>query len=108
MGEVYPMPTVGDVFSDVRGGGRTMRVSYHENRQVVVISLWADALCRGSFQLPADEVGRLADLLSRIEPPAGAVPQPEPAGLPAPSPSPDQTGDVSRSALPAIGIPRVA
>ncbi|GGN85329.1 hypothetical protein GCM10010112_65630 [Actinoplanes lobatus] len=100
MGEVYPMPTVGEVFTDVRGDGRTMRVSYHENRQVVVVSLWADAVCRGSFQLAADEVGRLTALLAQVAPATAEVPSP--------LPSPEQTGDVSMLALPTALTPRVA
>jgi hypothetical protein len=108
MGEVLPMPAVGDVFADVRGDDRTMRVSYHQDRGVVVVSLWAGVLCRGSFRLAAGDVGRLVELLSGIAVPHdGEVTQavPEPATpVPSPLPSPEQTGDVSRSAL----VPRVA
>lgn len=111
MGEVLPMPTVGDLFADVRGGDRTMRVSYHQDRGVVVVSLWAGMVCRGSFRLAAGDVGRLVELLSGIAAPhdgdvTQAVPEPAtPATTPpSPSPSPEQTGDVSRSAL----VPRVA
>ncbi|WP_220143185.1 hypothetical protein [Actinoplanes hulinensis] len=96
------MPTVGDVFTDVRGDGRTMRVSYHENRQVVVVSLWAGAMCRGSFQLAADEVGHLTALLAQVAPATAEVPSPSL------SPAPDRTGDVSMPALPTAPTPRVA
>ncbi|WP_204294470.1 hypothetical protein [Actinoplanes campanulatus] len=104
------MPTVGDVFTDVRGDGRTMRVSYHENRQVVVVSLWADAVCRGSFQLAADDVGRLTVLLAQVAPATAEIPSPSPSPSPllSPSPSPEQTGDVSMLALPTAPTPRVA
>jgi hypothetical protein len=106
MGEVLPMPTVGDVFQDVRGDDRTMRVSYHQDRGVMVVSLWAGPVCRGSFRLAADEIGRLAALLSDIVSPTGT---PEDTTVIAAeaitAPSPDQTGDVSMSILP---IPRVA
>jgi hypothetical protein len=40
MGEVSPMPAVGDLFTDMRGGDRRMRVRYHEGRGAVVVSLW--------------------------------------------------------------------
>ncbi|MEU8230092.1 hypothetical protein AB0C12_10870 [Actinoplanes sp. NPDC048967] len=107
MGEVLPMPTVGDVFQDVRGDDRTMRVSYHQDRGVMVVSLWAGPVCRGSFRLAAEEIGRLAALLSDIVSSTGT---PEEATVVAEAstrtaPSPDQTGDVSMSILP---IPRVA
>jgi hypothetical protein len=117
MGEVLPMPAVGDVFADVRGDDRTMRVSYHHDRGVVVVSLWAGVVCRGSFRLAAGDAGRLVELLSAVAAPAGteaAAGPKAPAGTEAAQPaagaarqeppSPEQTGDVSRSAL----VPRVA
>jgi hypothetical protein len=66
MGEVLPMPRVGDVFADVRGGGRTMRISYHEERRAVVVSLWVGTMCRGTFRMAADDVGRLMSMLNEI------------------------------------------
>jgi hypothetical protein len=116
MGEVLPMPTVGDVFLDVRGDDRTMRVSYHQDREVIIVSLWAGAACRGSFRLAADDAGRLAAFLSGIESPAAAPGHTEiqagadtVAATPQRSaPSPEQTGDVSMSALPTLSVPRVA
>ena len=119
MGEVYPMPTMGDVFTDVRGDGRTMRVSYHENREVIVVSLWAGATCRGSFQLAADEVTRLAALLSQVGGTAPTMPAPgdadpptdaeaSTASTPSPAPTPERTGEVHRAALPTMREPRVA
>ncbi|WP_328476217.1 hypothetical protein OHA21_21330 [Actinoplanes sp. NBC_00393] len=116
MGEVFPMPAVGDLFTDMRGDDRRMRVSYHEARGAVVVSLWADTVCRGTFQLATDEVPRLVALLSQIQLSAAEpVPddddadaetnavttQPEP-------PSPEQTGEVNRSMLPPVRTPRVA
>ena len=67
------MPTVGDVFTDVRGGGRTMRVSQHADRGVVVVSFWAGELCRSSFRLSVADAARLAALI-------GSVPGASPAG----------------------------
>jgi hypothetical protein len=63
MGEVLPLPNPGDVFDDVRDNGRTMRVSYHAEAGVVVVSLWAGALCRASFRLASADVARLAEIL---------------------------------------------
>lgn len=118
MGEVLPIPTVGDVFRDVRGDDRTMRVSYHQDRGVVVVSLWAGAACRGSFRLAANDAGRLVALFSDIVSSAGvtgpndteiqAVADTIAAAPQRSAPSPDQTGDVSMSALPTLPIPRVA
>ena len=104
------MPTVGDVFQDVRGDDRTMRVSYHQDRGVMVVSLWAGPVCRGSFRLADEEIGRLAALLSDVVSQAGTPGTPEDTTVvaettAATAPSPDQTGDVSMSILP---IPRVA
>jgi hypothetical protein len=72
-----------------------MRVSYHQDRGVVVVSLWAGASCRGTFRLAADDIGRLTELLSVLQ-------------TAAPAPAPEETGDVSRSMLPTVAVPRVA
>jgi hypothetical protein len=90
MGEIRPMPQRGDVFSDIRGDDRTMRVSYHHDRGVVVVSLWAGLVCRGSFRMAATEVDRLISALGEMRiavdaatpaagPPAAGQPQ-APAG----------------------------
>jgi len=63
MGEVLPLPRTGEVFDDARGGERTMRVSHHPERGLVVVSIWTGANCRASFQLPADELPTLVTLL---------------------------------------------
>jgi hypothetical protein len=119
MGEVFPMPAVGDLFTDVRGGDRRMRVSYHEGPGTVVVSLWAGTVCRGTFQLAAGDVTRLVALLSQVEPSAGATSMPGDHGNPADAAakaatsqlemlSPEQTGDVNRATLPAARTLRVA
>jgi len=66
MAQVRPIPNSGDVFADVRDDGRTMRVSYHEDVGVVVISLWAGRVCRASFQLAATEAERLIEVLGNV------------------------------------------
>lgn len=66
MGEVYPMPSLGDVFDDVRDNGRSMRISCHADRDAVVVSLWHETLCRGSFRLSADDLGRLVSTLAEM------------------------------------------
>jgi len=113
------MPRLGDVFDDVRDNGRTMRISCHTDRDAVVVSLWHDTLCRGSFRLAADDLDRLlatlAEMSTSLRPaPAPAATEasagdggaahggtaPEPAAAPGDvpdreGPRPEQTGDVT-------------
>jgi hypothetical protein len=58
-----PLPATGEVFLDARGGNRALRVSWHQEAELVVLSLWRDDVCAGSFRLAVDEVPRLIDLL---------------------------------------------
>jgi hypothetical protein len=61
------------IFIDPRGGGRAMRVTWHsgghpespDGAGLVVVSLWRDNLCVGSFRLPADDVPDLVHALTR-------------------------------------------
>jgi hypothetical protein len=64
-----PVPRIGDLFIDARGDERTMRVSLHPDRDIAVVSLWSANTCRASFQLPLEDAGRLAQLLSPTEAP---------------------------------------
>jgi hypothetical protein len=132
MGEVLPMPAVGDLFTDIRGGQRTMRVSYHGDKGVLVVSLWAGTVCRGSFQMAADNVSKLIGMLHEIELTVASAPTPDPQPRdstrgrvgqdpedPAVGDVPDQseprfkpTGDIAgtanRSPAPSMHVPRVA
>ena len=58
-------PRTGTVFLDPRGDGRSLRVTWHQERQLVVLSLWRDNVCAGTFRLAADEVPDLIALLRR-------------------------------------------
>ena len=58
-----PLPSSGEVFLDARGGGRGMRVSWHPEADVVVLSLWRGQTCAGSFRLRIEEVPQLIDVL---------------------------------------------
>jgi hypothetical protein len=53
---VTPLPSAGEVFLDARGGGRVLRLSWHAEADVVVLSLWSGGTCTGSFRLPAEDV----------------------------------------------------
>ncbi len=60
---VRPLPATGEIFLDARGGTRAMRVSWHHEAGLVVLSLWRDNVCAGSFRLGVDEVPTLIELL---------------------------------------------
>lgn len=53
----------GAVFPDLRGDGRSLRATWHQEQQVVVLSLWRNNVCVGTFRLGADEVPDLIALL---------------------------------------------
>ena len=52
---VTPLPNSGAVFFDERDQGRSLRLAYHRDSSVFVISLWRFDLCLGTFRLPAEE-----------------------------------------------------
>jgi len=60
---VRPLPESGSIFLDARGGDRALRASWHQDAGVVVLSLWRDNVCAGSFRLAIDEVPELIALL---------------------------------------------
>ncbi len=53
----------GDVFLDARGNGRAMRLSWHPEADVVVLSLWREETCAGTFRMPHQDVGAFVDAL---------------------------------------------
>ena len=59
------LPRLGDIFFDVRGGSRSMRVSWFADTGVAVFSIWQGGTCTGTFRLPIDDVSRLVDSLRR-------------------------------------------
>ncbi len=63
MQPVRPLPAAGSVFFDARGGDRALRVSWHAESDIVVLSLWRENVCVGSFRLAVDEVPDFIDLL---------------------------------------------
>ncbi|GHJ53715.1 hypothetical protein Nm8I071_30220 [Nonomuraea sp. TT08I-71] len=112
------MPSFGDLFTDLRGEDRTLRVSYHPDRGAVVLSLWNGTLCRGSFRMPADDVDRLLALLTAVRIAGGGDDADGPgtaadeSAATVAEASVERTGDVSGTArrvvLPALPAPRVA
>ena len=63
MATARPLPETGQVFLDARGGDRALRVSWHTEAGLVVLSLWHGNVCSGSFRLAVDEVPDLIDML---------------------------------------------
>ena len=63
MATARPLPATGEVFLDARGADRVLRVSWHYDDDLVVLSLWRDNVCTGSFRLTVDEVPDLIALL---------------------------------------------
>jgi hypothetical protein len=50
------------MFLDERGAG--LRVSWHPERDLVVLSVWQDDRCVGTFRMPVQDVPRLSGLLA--------------------------------------------
>lgn len=53
----------GEVFLDSRGSGRAMRLTWHHEADLVVLSLWRDHLCTGTFRLETCDVAAFVDAL---------------------------------------------
>jgi hypothetical protein len=63
MATVRPLPSTAEIFVDARGDGRALRVSWHHEKDLVVLSLWRDNVCAGTFRLAVDQVPELIELL---------------------------------------------
>lgn len=63
MHSASPLPSTGEAFLDARGDGRALRVSWHAEAGVVVLSLWRERTCAGTFRLPAEDVPALIEVL---------------------------------------------
>jgi len=58
------LPLAGEVFLDARSDSRALRVSWHTEAGIVVLSLWRDRTCAATFRLSIDEVPDLISALS--------------------------------------------
>ena len=58
-----PLPRTGSIYLDSRGPDRVLRLSWHQEAGVVVLSLWRDNVCSGSFRLAVDDVPDMIDAL---------------------------------------------
>lgn len=58
-----PLPRAGEIYLDSRGDDRVLRVSWHHEAGLVVLSMWRQDECIGSFRLAAEDVPDLIDVL---------------------------------------------
>lgn len=63
--DAAPLPRLGEVFFDVRGSSRTMRLSWYADTGVAVFSIWQGGRCTGTFRLPIDDLPRMIGILER-------------------------------------------
>ncbi|MGI8901104.1 MAG: hypothetical protein ACR2HA_09270 [Nocardioides sp.] len=63
MTPLTPLPSSGEVFLDQRDGERALRVSWHPEADLVVLSLWLGGTCSGTFRLPVEHVPDLIKTL---------------------------------------------
>jgi hypothetical protein len=64
MAKGAPVPAAASIFLDARGPDRALRVSWHTDADLVVLSMWRENVCVGSFRLAIDEVPDLIGFLS--------------------------------------------
>lgn len=64
MADTAPFPAAASIFLDARGADRALRVSWHTESDLVVLSMWRENVCVGSFRLTIEEVPDLIAFLS--------------------------------------------
>jgi len=60
---VRAFPRTGAIYLDTRGKDRVLRVTWHPETDLVMLSLWRGETCARSFRLPIEEVPELIDQL---------------------------------------------
>ena len=63
--DAAPLPRLGEVYFDVRGESRSMRLSWYADTGVAVFSIWQGGTCTGTFRLPIGDLPRMIDTLQR-------------------------------------------
>jgi hypothetical protein len=63
--DAAPLPRLGEVFFDVRGESRSMRLSWYADTGVAVFSIWQGSTCAGTFRLPIADLPRMVAALQR-------------------------------------------
>jgi hypothetical protein len=61
--DAAPLPRMGEVFFDVRGSSRSMRLSWYADTGVAVFSIWQGGMCTGTFRLPMGDLARMIETL---------------------------------------------
>jgi hypothetical protein len=78
--DAVPLPRDGEVFFDVRGDARSMRLSWYADSRVAVFSIWQGSRCTGTFRLPFTDLARMVQALQSGPPmpagPRGAAAEP--------------------------------
>jgi hypothetical protein len=59
---LHALPTRREVFIDQRDAG--LRATWHPEQDLVVLSVWHDDRCVGTFRMPVQDVPRLSSLLT--------------------------------------------
>ena len=63
--DAAPLPRLGEVYFDVRGESRSMRLSWYADTGVAVFSIWQGGTCTGTFRLPIADLPRMVAALQR-------------------------------------------
>jgi hypothetical protein len=63
--DAAPLPRLGEVFFDVRGNSRSMRLSWYADTGVAVLSIWQGGMCTGTFRLAMADLPRMIETLQR-------------------------------------------
>ncbi len=61
--DAAPLPRLGEVFFDVRGSSRSMRLSWYADTGIAVFSIWQGGMCTGTFRLPIGDLPRMVEIL---------------------------------------------
>jgi hypothetical protein len=61
--DAVPLPRGGEVFFDVRGEARSMRLSWYADSAVAVFSIWQGNRCTATFRLPFGDLARMVEVL---------------------------------------------
>ena len=63
MAALSPFVSGAEFFLDTRGEARSLRVRWHHEDGLVLLSLWRGRECTGTFRLAVDEVPTLIEAL---------------------------------------------
>jgi hypothetical protein len=108
--DAAPLPRLGEVFFDVRGESRSMRLSWYADTGVAVFSIWQGSTCTGTFRLPITDLPRMVEALqrgphARDEGMTGEQPAAREPRLPAAAVQPGPPVQPARPGGPARGRP---